>query len=456
MMDTLNRSPVHDEWDDARRLADDKTREQIFQIVDVHAERLSNIFYDTLFADPQAAGMLDHQLVNERLHASMRRWLIELFDPAMSGDALAARQRRTGEVHARIGVPVVLVNRGARVLQRALFAELAHSPLNRAALVQATHYVQEMFSLAIGAMNSAFTSNVDRIARSEEAYRLFFLGQDMKAERERRRSELLEWAQQILERHYWAAGDGQAGDNAPSQFSMWMQHKASMLFDQAPEVDLIRTQLSRVELELLPRLSHVRDNHANARVVVSEINRSIDQIKGLLGTMFDHYLAVDDGRDSVTSLLNRRYFPAIARREIELATTQHSSFAVVMSDIDGFRSVAHAWGHEAGDRVLGQAAHLLQDQLRAGDFVFRVGDDEFLVLLVETDGPRAMTVADALRRRFESHAFKAAPGTTVSLTLSLGVAAFDGHPDYQRLLDRADGALQRAKERGRNRCERAA
>ena len=81
---------------------------------------------------------------------------------------------------------------------------------------------------------------------------------------------------------------------------------------------------------------------------------------------------------------------------------------------------------------------------------------EFLVLLVETDGARAMTVADALRRRFESHAFKAVPGTTVSLTLSLGVAAFDGHPDYQRLLDRADGALQKAKERGRNRCERAA
>lgn len=455
-MDISSRSPLRDEWSDARELADGPTRVHIFDLVGGHAERLSEVFYDAMFADPQAAGMLDHQVVNDRLHASMRRWLVELFDPAISTDVLATRQRRTGEVHARIGVPVPLVNRGARVLQRALFAQLAQSPLSRDALVQAAQYVHEMFSLAIGAMNSAFTTNVDRIARSEEAYRLFFLGQDMKAERERRRSELLEWAQQILERHYWAADEAQDSENMPSQFSLWLHHKASMLFDQAPEVELIRNQLTRVELELLPRLSHARDNHADARVVVSEINRCIDQIKDLLGTLFDHYLAVDDGRDSVTALLNRRYFPAIARREIELASARQGSFSVLMSDIDDFRAVADTWDHDASDRVLGQAAQLLQEQLRAGDFVFRVGDDEFLVLLVETDGVRALQVADALRRRFQDHAFKPAPGATVSLTLSMGVAAFDGHPDYQRLLDRADAALQDAKAAGPNRCVLAA
>lgn len=440
------------EWEKVRSLAGARTREQVARLVADHAEMLSAIFYDAMFADPHAAPLLDHSVVNERLHASMRRWLVQLFDQTVDPAALARTQRTTGEVHARIGVSVALVSRGARVLTRALFERLAPSRLSRPALIEAAQYVHEMFALAIDTMNSAYSANANRLARSEEAYRLFFLGQDMKAERERRRSELLEWAHQILDRYYWDERSDTTAKEEHSQFALWLQHKAAMLFDGAPEVDLIREDMERVETVLLPQLSRVRASHADARTVVSEINRCIDHIKELLGTMFDRYLAVEDGRDSVTALLNRRYFPAIARREIEVATAQKSQFAVLMIDIDSFRHVADNWGFDAGNQLLSRAALLLQDHLRAGDFVFRVGEDEFLVLLVESSPTAAVRVAEGLRKRFEAAQITLGPGQATSVTVSVGVAVFDGHPDYQRLLDRADTALRRAKSEGRNRC----
>lgn len=439
------------DWESVRMLATARTREQIGRLVRDHAEALSDLFYDAMFADPAAAPLLDHATVNARLHASMRGWLIQLFDDAVDPAALASAQRRTGEVHARIGVPAALVGRGARVLTRALFERLAPSRLSRPALVEAAQYVQELFALAIDAMNSAYTVNSNRLARSEEAYRLFFLGQDMKAERERRRSELLEWAQQILEHYYWDEKGSPDMLEEHSQFGLWLQHKASMLFDGAPELELIRADMAQVEGELLPRLAQVRASHADARAVVAGIHHRIDHIKELLGLMFDRYLAIEDGRDSVTSLLNRRYFPAIARREIEVASTQHTLFAVLMFDIDGFRGVIDQWGLEAGNRLLAQAAQLLQEHLRGGDFIFRIGDDEFLVLLVETSEEGAMRVAEGLRRRFETARLNVVPGQDATVTVSVGIALFDGHPDYQHLLERADRALLRAKDGGRNR-----
>jgi diguanylate cyclase len=439
--------------DDICRMAGDALRTTVYALVLADAEDLSARFYEAMFADPQAAALLDHAVVNQRLHASMRRWLIELFNPEVAPAALAATQRRTGEVHARIGVPIASVGRGARVLKHAICERLGHSPLGRADLLLAALYVQELFDLAVDAMSGAFATNANRLARSEEGYRLFFLGQDMKAERERRRSELLEWAHQILQRYYWDQDVKEEGRDDHSQFSLWLRHKAAMLFDGAAEVDLMQADMARVERELLPQLSQVRASHADARAVVEDINRAIASIKELLGAMFDRYLVAEDGRDSVTALLNRRYFPAIARREIEVCNAQGGAFAVLMVDVDDFRSVVDAVGRDGANLVLTEAAAILQENLRAGDFVFRIGDDEFLILLVECRLPAAQRVADGLRRRFEETRFRGGGRADLVLTVSIGIAPFDGHPDYQRLLERADAAVARAKSAGGNRCE---
>lgn len=444
--------PTVAEWVDVRGAVTPTTHRQVFGIVTARAGELADLFYSRMFEHPRAAAMLDHAVVKTRLNASMRRWMLQLFDPEVAPERIAQVQRITGEVHARVGVPIDLVSMGARVLTREIAFDLASSPLSGAELVQAMQYVHEVFALAIDGMTLAFQANTNRMTRSEEAYRLFFIGQDMKAERERRRSELLEWSHQILSRYYWDEDHSEAPQADPSQFGLWLQHKASMLFDGCTEVDQIRAEVEAVERRLLPQLAQVRANRADARSVVADIHRHVESIKLLLGAMFDRFIAVEDGRDSVTTLLSRRYFPAVAKREIELARAQGHTFAVLMIDLDGLRHLTHAHGHDAGNRVLVQAAQRLQEHVRAGDFSFRIGDDEFIVLLVETAGAEAMQVAEGLRRRFENTPFQVGSGNSVAVHVSIGVAQFDGHPDYQRLLDRADGALRQAKAEGGNRC----
>lgn len=207
---------------------------------------------------------------------------------------------------------------------------------------------------------------------------------------------------------------------------------------------------------MLPQLSQARGNPAAARSVVAALNQGIDEIKTLLGTVFDRFIEVEDGRDSVTRLLNRRYFPSVAKREIGLALRQHGSSALLMVDIDHFVTISQTLGQEAGDVVLAQVADVLADNVRAGDFVFRVGDDQFLRLLVEAGDSTALQVADGLRSRVAGLHLRTTGLAGTSVTVSIGVAVFDGHPDYQRLVDRAEQALRQAKQAGRNRCQLAA
>jgi len=122
-----------------------------------------------------------------------------------------------------------------------------------------------------------------------------------------------------------------------------------------------------------------------------------------------------------------------------------------MVDIDFFKRVNDTHGHDGGDRVLQGIAGLLLNQVRASDFVFRYGGEEFLVVLAELTLPQAEAVAEKIRSRIEATQVPLSDNRSVKVTLSIGVAEFDGHPDYQRLVDRADKALYAAKHAGRNR-----
>lgn len=445
--DSANIGPFERQWIEIHQTYDARTKTFISALVSRHAAGLAITFYATLFADPEAARFLDHEAVNHRLKSAMQRWLIDLFDPATGVAALLSQQRKVGSIHARIGLPIAQVSRGVRILRRAICGHLSERALPRAGLLLSAQYVHELFALAADMISSAYSANTARMARSEEAYRLFFLGQDMRAERERRRSELLEWANQILSGYYW---HGMPAQRRP-QFGMWLKHKAAMLFDGASELAQLADEMNRVENELQPCLLTSEGSPPDARAVMSEIADAIERMQALLMQLFDRFEDSADDRDSVTALLNRRFFPAIVRREIEMSGPSGGPFALLMIDIDGFRAIGEQWGHDTSNFILAQAARLLQDLLRAGDFAFRIGEDEFLVLLVDCDAAASRSVAEGLRSRFEQARFKAAAANLVPLTISLGLAHFDGHPDYNRLLERADLALRAAQSQGGNR-----
>lgn len=140
-------------------------------------------------------------------------------------------------------------------------------------------------------------------------------------------------------------------------------------------------------------------------------------------------------------------------REIHMAQTRNTTFALMLIDLDHFKRVNDAYGHDAGDLVLQQAATLLLSGVRNGDFVFRYGGEEMLVMLVEVTAEATQRLAEQIRASFEATPLQIGQGRTVTVTASIGVAMYNGHPDYQYLIRRSDEAMYRAKNAGRNRVE---
>lgn len=160
--------------------------------------------------------------------------------------------------------------------------------------------------------------------------------------------------------------------------------------------------------------------------------------------------------DGLTALLNRRAFEERARRWIGGALRDGPVLSLLLLDLDHFKRINDAHGHESGDRALRQAARQLQAAVGSGELAARIGGEEF-ALLVQSPLDEACRRAETIRRNFEEHPLVTAKGEATPLRCSVGVAAMDaGHRDLEAMMRAADQALYRAKVAGRNRVSAAA
>ncbi len=158
-------------------------------------------------------------------------------------------------------------------------------------------------------------------------------------------------------------------------------------------------------------------------------------------------------RDSLTGLLTRRYLDDSAKRMVELhLRNPKAGFAMVIADIDFFKKVNDTYGHLAGDHVLKEVADVLKKATRKSDLAVRFGGEEFALLLPMTGLTKAEGIAQRIRESV-GDLIVDFEGTEISVTLSLGVAVHRPEETMDQLLQRADEALYRAKESGRNRVE---
>jgi diguanylate cyclase (GGDEF)-like protein len=155
--------------------------------------------------------------------------------------------------------------------------------------------------------------------------------------------------------------------------------------------------------------------------------------------------------DSLTGLHNRRAAMEHLGREWEAATRSARPLGCLVLDIDHFKRVNDAHGHEAGDAVLQEVATLLRSVARRSDIVCRMGGEEFCVLCPNTGLEEAQRYAERLRERVQAATFEAG-GAGLSVTISVGVAVRDARMHYPAdLLRAADAAVYAAKRAGRNR-----
>lgn len=155
-------------------------------------------------------------------------------------------------------------------------------------------------------------------------------------------------------------------------------------------------------------------------------------------------------RDRLTGCYNRRQMIELLDGELRRAARGHSHVSVVMFDIDHFKDINDAHGHAAGDAVLAAVGRRLAETLRQSDHRCRYGGDEFVIILPDTPAQAAVLVAEATRREIADLGVMTR-GRPLPVSASIGVACADtGDTNPAAILERADGALYRAKQSGRN------
>ncbi|KMO28077.1 PleD family two-component system response regulator [Methylobacterium aquaticum] len=166
-------------------------------------------------------------------------------------------------------------------------------------------------------------------------------------------------------------------------------------------------------------------------------------------------LAVTDG---LTGLHNRRYLDSYLAGLFSEPSLRERPVALLILDIDRFKSINDRFGHDAGDEVLKEFATRIRAQTRGIDVVTRFGGEEIVVVVPDTGLDAARQVAERIRERIEAAAFEVQRGTcAIDVTVSIGVATRQpGDDDPAQMLKRADLALYRAKQDGRNRVVAAA
>jgi diguanylate cyclase len=155
--------------------------------------------------------------------------------------------------------------------------------------------------------------------------------------------------------------------------------------------------------------------------------------------------------DALTGIPNRAAYDDRIRHEFMRWQRENAAVSVLAWDIDRFKEINDAYGHSAGDKVLRVIAQHLAHHVRGTDFVARYGGEEFVMILIGTDATQASQTADKIRAGIETMGFHF-HNKPVAVTASCGITTFRGDDTPETIFDRADRALYRAKDGGRNCC----
>ena len=158
-------------------------------------------------------------------------------------------------------------------------------------------------------------------------------------------------------------------------------------------------------------------------------------------------LAITDG---LTKLYNSRHFYNQLDVEVGRSRRYNHPLALLLLDIDHFKEFNDTYGHLEGDRILVAIGLDIQDCLRAMDSAYRYGGEEFTVILPETNGEEARTVAERIRRKIASEPPKAGKDRNLSVTISIGVTEYVRGEEMAAFVQRADQAMYSSKKKGRN------
>ena len=219
--------------------------------------------------------------------------------------------------------------------------------------------------------------------------------------------------------------------------------RAQQVADAAREADELAQLLRTVTGSAMSMIQVIKSSQPElnqSRRTLERLNAELEQTQTLART------------DSLTGFCNRRAMEELITREIARARRAKAPFSLAILDIDHFKEVNDQYGHAVGDQALIHVARLVKARLRETDEICRYGGEEFVVTLPGADAAGALLVLDRMRVAVEATPLECGHGRIV-LRFSAGVAQAVPPETKELLLQRADSALYKAKQCGRNRVE---
>jgi diguanylate cyclase len=258
----------------------------------------------------------------------------------------------------------------------------------------------------------------------------------------------------------WQAGAAQSRRDDTAELSLTVQAEMVHLQQEvttSPDVAYLKTKvrarLDNVARELMEFRHKEAERHAEDERRARELSSEIAKLRGRTDELAK-LCAEQEARlmsDALTGCHSRYAYERRLAEEFQRWQRHFQPLSFSFWDIDLFKRINDSYGHEAGDRLLRGVAELFGRNKRAEDFLARIGGEEFVLLLPMTQLDAAQAVAEKLRAAVETAAFRH-HGEPVKVTISCGLTEFRSGDTPTSVYERADRALYRAKQQGRNRC----
>ncbi len=211
--------------------------------------------------------------------------------------------------------------------------------------------------------------------------------------------------------------------------------------DNLDEILKIKNQIISETKKTVAQSKNLHEQLESSRKTAQDLTKQLEQTqsKALI--------------DPLTKVLNRAAYNMKIKSVIREKAEHAENVAFLMADIDHFKEFNDQHGHQVGDRVLRSVAGTIQESLRDTDLVFRYGGEEFVILLFKTNPDQADVAADRIRRKVKKDFLVDKQGRHLKVTISLGLTVLREDDTEESFFERADKALYKAKEGGRDRAE---